>query len=132
MGFSDQIKEALEDEIDVDFSGAGEKKDFGPIDPGRYTFEVVECEPGVSKEGNPKVTFKVKIAAGQANAGRTFFKHCPTSGAGSGILRDMLEALGMPASKFRPKDALGRQLSLEVRMQPGSDTYQEATSPRSA
>lgn len=131
MGFSDQIKDALEEEIEVDFSGAGEQKDFSPVPAGRYTFVVESCEPGVSGSGNAKVTFKLKIAEGSTGAGRVFFKHCPTSGEASGILRDILVAIDLPiANGFKPKSTVGKKLSMEVRMQKGSDVYQEVVYPR--
>jgi|FLYL01.1.fsa_nt_gi hypothetical protein len=121
------INNALNTEVEVDFSAARDG-DFSPITPGKYRAKVVKAEAGTSKEGNPKVVFQFEIADGEEFAGRIFFKHCPTRGAGSGILRDTLRGLGFDVdgmTKFNPADAINREANITVRFQKGSDEFQE-------
>lgn len=125
--FNDTLKAARNNEVEVDFSAARDG-DFAPITPGKYRATVRSAEAGVSKEGNPKVIFQFEIAAGEEFAGRIFFKHCPTRGEGSGILRDTLRGLGFDVDgmkRFNPVDAVGREAVITVRFQKGSDEFQE-------
>lgn len=121
MGLKDTLEKAMNDEVDVDFSGASEG--FGLITNGEYEFECTSGEPGTSKEGNPKVVLKLKIVEAQEHAGRTFFKHCPSTGAGSGILKEAMEAHGVvldpKSGKLKPSAFVGRRCLGTVRVQPG-------------
>jgi hypothetical protein len=127
------IKKAMSDEVEVDFSAARDG-DFAPIPPGEYVAKVISAKADRTKEGNhPKVVFRFEIDAGQEYAGRTFFKHCRTTGPGSGILRDILRALGFDVDSmtaFRPADAVGRTAVITVRFQKDSDEFQEISKVR--
>lgn len=126
----DKLKDAMNDEVEVDFSGASEGGgDFAPIDVGDYEAVVDESAPGVAASGNPKVVVRFKIVDGEKNAGRVFFRHCPTKGSGSGILRDTARALGVnvddKAKKFKPAELVGKRCIITIAFQKGSTEYQE-------
>src|SRR5690606_4580081 len=121
------LAEATTAEVEVDFSAARDG-DFAPITPGEYRAVVDEATAGTSKAGTPKVVLRFKIVEGEQHAGRLFFRHCPTRGDGSGILRDTLRALGFDVdsmTKFTPSDAVGREALITVGFQKGSDELQE-------
>lgn len=125
----DKLKDAMDDEVEVDFSGAGEGGDFGPIDIGNYEAFVDESTAGIAKSGDPKVVVRFKIADGEKNAGRVFFRHCPTKGKGSGILRDTARSLGVnvddKAKKFKPSELVGQRCIITIGFQKGSNELQE-------
>lgn len=129
MALKDKLKDAMNDEVDVDFSGAGEGGDFGPVEIGDYEMVVSESTIGSSKANKPKVIVVFKIVEGSKNAGRVFFRHCPTTGAGSGILRDTARALGVNVddadTKFKASSLIGKRCINTVGFQKGSDEYQE-------
>lgn len=113
----DKLADATNDEVEVDFSeareGLGELED---LPKGTYNATVIECEPGESQSGNPKVAFKFEIAEDEKVDGcwPTVFRHAPTSGAGSGIFRDTVEALGFDIAalesgktRFKCSEAIG-------------------------
>jgi hypothetical protein len=131
MALRDKINEALDDEIDLDFSSARDS-DFSPVECRQYEFEVVSAKPGTSGSGNPKVVFELRIVDDSPAKGRLFFKHCPTRGEGSGILREMLRALGIDpeAPKLKPADTVGKHILGTVRFQKDSDEYQEVVKPK--
>lgn len=120
----DKLAKATNGDVEVDFSAAREGGGFDAIEPGDYEAEVETCESGTSKAGAPKLVFRFKISEGEEHAGRVFFKHCPTSGDGSGILRDVLKALGFDVdkmTKFSPGDAVGREAVIVIGFQKGAD-----------
>lgn len=125
----DKLKDAMNDEVEVDFSGASEGGDFAPIDIGDYEAIVDESTAGVSKASQPKVVVRFKIVDGEKNAGRVFFRHCPTKGSGSGILRDTARALGVnvddKAKKFKPSELVGKRCVISIGFQKGSNELQE-------
>lgn len=126
----DKLKDAMNDEVEVDFSGASEGGgDFAPVDVGDYEAVVDESTPGIASSGNPKVVIRFKIVDGEKNAGRVFFRHCPTKGSGSGILRDTARALGVnvddKAKKFKPSELVGKRCIITIAYQKGSTEYQE-------
>ena len=129
MALKDKLKDAMNDEVEVDFSGASEGGDFGPIETGDYEVVVTESVQHTSKAGNPTVKVQFKIVEGEKNAGRTFFRHCPTKGAGAGILRDTARALGVDvddkSKKFKPSSLNDKRASATIGFQKGSDEYQE-------
>lgn len=123
----DKLAKAMDDEVEVDFSGAGEG--FNPIPSGDYELEVTECVPSMSKSNNQTVKFQFVIVEGEQHAGRVFFRHCPTGGSGSGILRDTARALGVNVDdkqkKFKPSECVGLRCIGTIGFQKGSDEYQE-------
>lgn len=129
MSLKDKLDEALsEEEIEIDFSGA---VSFEPLEPGEYSAVVEKCEASVSKAGNPMVVFTFKITDGEFKS-RQFKKWAPTRGAGAGIFRDILAALGGYSvdtiKKFKCSSALGKSAIITVDFQDGSDTNQEIKS----
>lgn len=131
MALKDTLDRAMNDEVDVDFSGAREGG-FGPIEPGDYNATVIECSADVVKNGDnkgaPKVVFKFRINDGEAHAGRVFFKHCVTKGEGAGILRDVLRSLGANTDELRkvkPSAYVNKQCIINVRFQKNSPEQQE-------
>lgn len=128
MGLKDKIKEGLNDEVEYDLSGAREGGDFGPIETGPYEAVVETCEPHTSKAQNPTAKFMFKIVEGEKNAGRVFFRHCPLSGAGSGIFRDTAAALGTDITKGKKISLgtfVGKHAIITIAYQKGSDEQQE-------
>ncbi len=128
MALKDKLKEALNDEVEVDFSGASDGN-FDPIEIGDYEAVVDSSEVGTSKAGGPKVVVVFKIVEGEKHAGRTFFRHCPATGRGAGILRDTARALGVDvddkAKKFKAGSLVGKRAIITIAFQKGSDEYQE-------
>jgi hypothetical protein len=128
VSLKDKTKEALNDEVEYDFSGAREGGDFGPIEVGPYEAVVETAEPHVSKAGNNTAKFMFKIVEGEKNAGRVFFRHCPLTGAGSGIFRDTAAALGADLTKGK-KVSLGQFVGVHaiitIAYQKGSTDQQE-------
>lgn len=123
-----KIKEGLNDEVEYDFSGAREGGDFGPIETGPYEAVVETAEPHVSKAGNNTAKFMFKIVEGEKNAGRVFFRHCPLTGAGSGIFRDTAAALGhdlTTGKKVSLGQFVGKHAIITIAYQKGSDEQQE-------
>jgi hypothetical protein len=130
MALKDKLKEALNDEVEVDFSGASEGGDFAPIPIGDYELLVEASASSTSKAGNPTVKVQFKVdQKDSAHNGRVFFRHCPTKGKGSGILRDTARALGEDvddkAKKFKPSSLIGKRAIGTIGFQKGSDEYQE-------
>jgi hypothetical protein len=125
----DKLKDAMNDEVEVDFSGASEGGDFAPIEIGDYEMIVEESTAGISKANAPKVVVRFKIVDGEKHAGRVFFRHCPTTGSGSGILRDTARALGVnvddKAKKFKPSELVNKRCICTVGFQKGSTELQE-------
>lgn len=124
----DTLARATKDEVEVDFSGARESQDFSPLLPGDYEAEVHSCEPGTSASGNPKLVFQFKITESGEYAGRILFKHVPTKGDGSGIARDVLNAIGFDTAtmkKFKPTEALGLPCVLAVAIQKDNPDFNE-------
>lgn len=118
---SDVVSDALNDEVEVDFSGAT-GGGFGPIPSGDYRAFVDESVPGFSHAKMPKLVLRFRICDGEENAGRVFFRHCPTQGKGSGILRDTLKALGFDVDNmtgFKPGDALNKEAIISIGFQKG-------------
>lgn len=129
----DTIATAMSDEVPVDFSGAKDNN-FEPLPDGDYTAKVTEAKVGVAKSGNPKVQFTFEVTDGP-HAGRMLFRHCPTSGAGSGILRDALVALGFNVDEmkaFSPKTAIGRTAVLTVARQANNPAFNEVKRMKAA
>jgi len=128
MPLKSQLKDALNDEVEYDFSGAREGGDFGPIDTGDYEAVVEEAVPHTSKANNPTARFQFKIVEGEKNAGRVFFRHCPLSGAGSGIFRDTAAALGADLTKGKKVSLgtfVGKHAIITIAYQKGSTELQE-------
>lgn len=128
MGLNSKIGEALDDNVVPDFSGAREGGDFGPIEVGDYEAVVDEAGPHTSKAGNATAKLRFKIVEGEKNAGRVFFRHCPLAGAGSGILRDTVTALGVTVEsgkKFSLGQLIGKHAVITIAYQKGDDTQQE-------
>jgi hypothetical protein len=126
MALKDKLKEALNDEVEVDFSGASDGN-FDPIEPADYELCVDSATVGTSKAGAPKVVVVFKIVEGEPHAGRTFFRHCPATGTGAGILRDTAKALGIEITgkKFSVSELVGKRAIGTIAFQKGSDEYQE-------
>ena len=127
MGLKDKLAEALDDEIDLDFSQARDG-DFGPVECRDYLATVIEAAPGTSKANLPKVVFKFQITEECPAKGRIFFKHAPARGEGAGILRETLRGLGIDpekTKKLRPADTVGKEAVITVKFQKDSDEYQE-------
>lgn len=129
------LARATKDEVEIDFSGARESNDFAPLVPGDYDAEVHSCEPGTSASGNPKLVFQFKVTEAGPYAGRILFKHVPTKGDGSGIARDVLNALGFDTAtmrKFKPTEALGLACVLSVAIQKDNPDFNEVKKVKAA
>ncbi len=129
----DTLANATSDEVDIDFSGAGESLgDLQNNPPGTYNVRVSECEVGTSGSGNPKVVFVFELDQKNEGCWPSERRHCPTSGKGSGILKDTLAALGYDIAaiesgkeRFKPSSALGRQAIIVVGPQKDKPEYNE-------
>lgn len=125
----DTIAQAMDDEVEVDFSAAT-SGEFEPLPPGDYEVTVDECKGGESASGNPKVVFVFKLDEPLDGFTSTLFKHCPATGRGAGILRDVLRGLGFDVdkmTKFNPADAEGKQAIVTVRFQKDNPEFNEVT-----
>lgn len=134
MGLRDKLTEALDgDEIDLDFSNA--RDSFGKIALGEYNAVIIEAAPGNSKAGAPKVIvkFQVEDDDDRKAKGRTFFKHCPAKGAGAGILREVITAVGLDVgAKLKCSTLVGKKAIIVIRDQKDNDEYQEVAKVKAA
>lgn len=109
----DKLSAAQDDVIVPDYSEARDSlPDFEDLPIGTYSATVIECETGTSNAGGPKVVFKFEVAEDEQVEGcwPTVFRHAPTSGPGSGIFRDTVEALGFdPEEPFKCSSAIDRE-----------------------
>lgn len=130
----DTLARATKDEVDIDFSGASESKDFSALVAGTYKAVVIACDPGTSGSGNPKLVFQFKVTE-TPYEGRILFKHTPTRGQGSGITRDVLNGLGFETAsmkKFKPSDALNIACVLTVGIQKDNPDFNEVKKVKAA
>lgn len=129
----DTLAKAASEDVDVDFSGAGEGGDLENVPAGDYVATVIECEPGESKAGNPKLTIKWELEEPIEGCWPTIITHPPTSGRGAGILRDTLRALDPKLlasieageAKLKPGALLKKRAVLSVRPQKNDAQYVE-------
>lgn len=113
------VTSARDDEFVADYSEAREGG-FAAIPEDDYNATVTDIEAGTSKAGNPKVRFTFTLADGEYK-GRTFFRHCPLVGKGSGILRDTLKAFGIESTRFKRADVLNQRCVVTIATQKGED-----------
>lgn len=119
----DVVGAALDDEVEIDFSGAREGGDFDVLPAGNYDAVVESTDTGVSGSGNPKLVIRFKL-----ENGRVQFKHCPLRGEGSGITRDVLTALGVDTEgmrKFNRKSIEGTPCVLVLGIQKDNPEFNE-------
>jgi hypothetical protein len=129
--FDDVIKKAVSDEVEIDFSAA---TDYEPLTPGDYDAVLISAVPGTSQKGNPKLTFEFEVASDKGK--RKVFRHAPVSGAGAGLAKEVIKALGFnvddPKIKFRPSEAKGRKVKLTLGIQESNPQYNEITRVKAA
>lgn len=111
-----------DEEVLVDLSGAVE---FERVPDGEYQATISDVEAGVSKEGNPKLTWTFVITdEGPAHA-RQMLRHTPTTGKGAGLTKQVLKALGVdtdaPELRVRPSSYVGKNVTLVVGEQKGTE-----------
>lgn len=122
------IAEAMKDEVVVDFSGAS--AGYVDVPPGNYDVVVKFAEVGTSKAGNQLVIFRLEITEPGDYQGQLLWKRCPTSGGGSGILRDAVAALGVKledGSVFKPSTTIGKKARAIVKPQKDNPEYNDVT-----
>lgn len=132
----DIVADAVSDTVVIDFSEAREGG-FEPLEPGPYQVTVASCTPGISKpkpgkkEGNPKLVIVFELDEPIDGFTKTVYKHCPTKGEGSGILRDVLRGLGFDVENlpvpFDPETVVGRQAIITVKYQKDRPEFNEIT-----
>lgn len=125
MALKDVLAEALDDVVEVDFSGA-KSADPLPVDV-PMLMEVVKCEPSMSQAGNRMVVFHFSPVDSE-ESWRVFRQYSATSGAGAGFFRSTAKALGFDTDTmktFKCSDAVGRRAMATLRMQEDSDIFQE-------
>lgn len=111
------------EEVDIDFSGA---VDFTPIPDGVYLCEVLDCEPGLSKEDKPKLEWTFGVLEGE-HEGRQLKRHTPTTGKGSGLSKQVIKVTNPEVDvdaeriQFKPASAKGKRACLTVGTQKGTD-----------
>lgn len=128
MGLLDDIvNDALDDEVDVDFSGAKEG-DYDDVPHAEYVWVVESAKKDSSSKGDPAVVITFVIAEGEC-AGKKKSKFCMLVGGGSGITRQVLRALGfaVDSDSFRLKlgELAGRRCLASVKQQKNDPQYQE-------
>lgn len=111
MGLDDFVEQATTDSVEVDFSAA---LDFEALE-GEFNFKVIEAAPGTSRAGNPKITVKLIVTAGEhkgkSAVNRKAQKDLPLVGEGSGITKKFLKVADYPGG-WETAEAEGIKLSL--------------------
>lgn len=125
--------EGEEDIAAFDFSGAGEGDvDFSdPCPAGKYDAVLLSAKSGVSKQNNPKVTFRFEITTGEWK-GKQLFLHSNTTGKSAGRTRKVLVACGAEVEGNTPRINLaslaGAEVVLDVGIQKNDARYNEIKS----
>lgn len=119
------LNNATSDETEIDFS---EAVTFEALPKDRYRCVIEEIKPGTSKEGNPKLVWKLAVKGGPFDK-RVLFAHLPTSGKGSGRLKSHLKALGVDVNSeritFKRAQFVGKEVDVDVDVQKDNDEFNE-------
>lgn len=130
----DTLKDAMEDDVDIDFSGASEGA--GPWPTGtallsRIVKSVVGKNSDEAKEpGAPNIKIEWKQVEGGKVVGWPLRATLQVRGPGSGFLRDLLVATGKtpPAgTKLKASSLVGAEAMVTARYQKGSGPDEETT-----
>lgn len=143
MGLLDNIvNQALDDEVEVDFSGAKEGGGlYDDVPHDEYLWEVIGCEKKTSKpseknpQGAPMLKVDVAIVGGEYDGKRKTI-NCMLQGGGAGVTRDLLRVLGFdvdsPTFKLKMGDTVGKRFLGTVRQQKNDPQYQEIVKLKAA
>lgn len=120
----DILDQAEEDAVTIDLSGAVE---FADCAIGWHEAVITKCQPGVSKEKNPKLSWFTTVddESDESNGAFGPIAHTVTAGkkkdgspANTGNAKRWLRAVGVdvtdPSVKFKPSDAVNQRVRIKV------------------
>lgn len=120
----DILAGAEEDLVTIDLSGAVE---FADCSVGWHEAVITKCQPGTSKEGNPKLSWYTTVDDPEDASNGAFgpISHTVTGGknkdgspANTGNAKKWLRAVGIdvtdPKVKFKPSDAVDARVRIKV------------------